>query len=149
MTNTIFIILSLLVAGTSANLEYKTTPCQDPSSPDLWEILSETTWKYDKGSTESYGFYTDNQGKRKCIHQIFGSGFLVIGREYVEVEFLYNDLVRIDGIVFKYMNNSLLVSDSRNLLLASRSPEVGWRRGGVDMNKVRSEEFDVADVTKP
>lgn len=150
MTNTIFLLLSLLFSGTSANLEYKTAPSHDLSSPDLWEKISETTWKYDGGfSKESYAFFTDNQGNRKCIHQVFGSGFLVLEREYVAVEFLPNNLVRIDGIVFKFMKYDLMVSISSNLILESRSPQVGWQLGWVDMEKVRSEEFDVADVSQP
>lgn len=108
----------------------------DPSSPDLWEKLSETTWITDRGfSRESHVFYIDNQGDRRCIHQVFGSGFLVVAREYVEVEFLYDDLLRKNGAVFKLTKNNLMVSNSRNLILESRSPQVGWRRGGVEMEK--------------
>lgn len=145
---TLFLITFLAVTSI-AIASPESLGSNDPSSPDLWETLSETTWKYDQGfSAESFIFYTDNLGNRKCIHQVFGSGCLVVGREYVEVEFLYNDLVRIDGVVFKFMRNNLMVSNSRNLILESRSPQVGWQRGGVDMEKVRSEGFDIHDITR-
>ena len=119
--------------------------CENTREPGIimWNNLKDTTWKKDNGwAGESYVFYEDDSGTKKCIHQIHGSGLNIVSRNYSDIQIVDSKKIVLDSVVFEYKELNLL-SDKVKLVLEAREPLVSKRLVGTfDMAVVRKINFD-------
>lgn len=119
------------------------------TTTDIWSSIDETTWWKDNNWTgETYVFYTNNHGTRKCIHQIQGSGVYITSRKFIDFEIISNDEIKIEGNIYK-LKEGKLTSKEAILTLYSNKPLINNRScGPIDMNMVKSDEFIAEDIDK-
>ena len=96
---------------------------------------------------ESYVFYIDNNGIKKCIHQVHGSGVYVISRRFVDFEIIDDRNIKFENEVYR-LNDDKFVSKNSTLSLHDTKALVYNRIGLLDMDIVKSNEFVVKDIDK-
>ncbi|HEX2919673.1 MAG TPA: hypothetical protein VHO50_00770 [Bacteroidales bacterium] len=126
--------------------------CQIPANQksisisSLWSKINETTWFQDNGfAGQSYVFYEDHLGKKRCIYQLHGSGLYVVIRDCTDFEIIDSLRIRINNAEFT-LQESYLVSDSGTMRLYSKTPLVYNRTGLIDIDLVKSNDFKVRDI---
>lgn len=144
-------LATLLLAGCIPN-EQQTNSLQiadmEKSTNGIWSSIDETTWWRDNNwAGETYIFYTDNHGAKKCIHQIQGSGVYITSRRFVDFEIINDNEIKIENISYK-LNGDKLVSDELTLTLYSDKPLIYNRTEPVTIEIVKSDEFVVEDIDK-
>ena len=126
--------------------------CQIPANQksdsisNIWSKINETTWFQDNGfAGQSYVFFEDSLGRKRCIFQLHGSGFYVVFRDYADFEIIGSRIIKINNTEYT-LHESFLVSDSGTMRLFSHKPLVYNRMGLVDINLVKSNNFKVRDI---
>lgn len=113
---------------------------------DIWQDINETTWYESDGfPTLMYVFYEDIHGNRRCIHQVGGSGLLCIARCFVEFSIIGSDTISIND---KYLvkDDEILRADGAAWRMYKQHAEVHGATGIVDLDFVKSDEFEVGDL---
>lgn len=134
------------VACIGNNRLMQMTSTQDETGNFLWKKINETTWWYDnKWAGESYIFYEDNHGFKKCIHQVMGSGIYIVSREFVDFEIIDEYKIKIANTLYTLVDNAF-ISEKNTLTLYANKPLVYDRKGLMDIDKVKSDEFIVGKI---
>ncbi len=134
----LFIVTIIIVLRLSIN----------KAEEDLWNYLNDTTWIDDSTfAGDTYVFYEDNEGLRRCIHQVHGSGVDIIEREYVEIEVINPDKLKINDELYEHKNDEFKSGDNV-IRKFSDEPIVYNRIGRLDMSIVKSSEFEVDNIDK-
>lgn len=127
------------------------TYCQSSSSDstntvDIWSEINETTWYEENGwAGQSYVFYEDSLSAKRCIFQIHGSGVYVVARDFIEIELVGINKIKIGDNVYE-LKDSSLVADSSALALFSNEPLVYDRLKPLNIAFVKSSRFNVHDI---
>lgn len=115
----------------------------------LWEKIVDTTWwKNDGWAGESFVFYEDYKGDKKCIYQKHGSGVYIIGRKFCKFDLIDEEVIKIDGQTYQ-LNRNMSENDweiNNVIYLREENPVVYWRLGIENMEYVRSKEFDINET---
>jgi hypothetical protein len=147
-----FIITLTIFAGcTDSNQPANPSQAMDTPiiTPTVWSSVNGTTWWKDNDwAGETYVFYTDNHGAKKCIRQINGSGVYVTWREFVDLEIIGGTTVRINNLVYE-LKNDRLISEGTAMNLHSKTPLVYNRTcGPLDMEFVKGDGFVVENIDR-
>ncbi|MCD4670276.1 MAG: hypothetical protein K8S14_07510 [Actinomycetia bacterium] len=146
----IFFIIVLLTGCAIDNQQTNSsqTASTEKSTSGLWTTINETTWWCDNNwAGETYVFYADNNGLKKCIYQVMGSGVYIVSREFVDFKIINDNEIQIGDIVYK-LNKDKLVSKKITLTLHSDKPLIYNRMGQIDIEIAKSDEFVVEDIDK-
>jgi len=140
-------IATLVLMQLLAISAYCQTSSKDTTqTADIWSEINESTWFQDNGfAGQSYVFYEDSLGLKRCVFQVHGSGFYVVFRDYVDMEITTDEKIIIGNAKYT-LRESFLVSDSAVLKLFTKKPLIFNRTEIVDMEFVRSSRFDVRNI---
>jgi hypothetical protein len=113
---------------------------------DIWSEINETTWFEENGwAGQSYVFYEDSLGNKRCIFQIHGSGVYVVSRDFIEIQLVGIRMIKIGDNVYE-LGDSSMVAGSSALALFSNEPLVYDRLKPVNIALVKSSRFNVRNI---
>lgn len=119
---------------------------------NLWKQLNNITWNLDDHwAGQGYVFYENDNGEKKCIHQLYGSGLAAVGSDYQDFELIGTSTISIHGELFTYSGGKELVSASTTLVLAEYptvAARIYNRTKLVDMKLVSAKNFDIKSLDK-
>ncbi|MDD3794077.1 MAG: hypothetical protein PHI37_04645 [Candidatus Gracilibacteria bacterium] len=139
--------LGVLLVLVGCSINNKITIDGDILSSSIWDNLNNTTWSYDNGwAGETYVFYSDNNGNKKCINQVHGSGVPIVSRKYIHISLNDDDTIKLGDEIFSFQNNEL-ISENKKLTLSENKPLVfNHMCGPIDMEIVKSDDFDIENI---